>query len=247
MIGKLLQTEYCVLVSVILLLTYFLVIGIIRFVTYKISESNAHSLSKATYKHFYYIICTYVTMFLFLSLISLWLGMIAGAIITLFFIATMFIRYAFIKKTKDFYGIYEIVKNNKCDVNDYISVDNYKGKIVNITLYHLELLDMCGNYTYLRGSNIINFVNNSKNVYDVKINICVSSDKKIDNVKEILEKELPSLINDYPLILEGPNFDGVGKIEKDAYTIILSTKVKYEDIDKAKAVIQTKVMEVLGK
>ncbi|MBO7086087.1 MAG: hypothetical protein J6W25_03125, partial [Bacilli bacterium] len=102
-------------------------------------------------------------------------------------------------------------------------------------------------YTYLRGSNINNFVNNSKNVYDVKINICVSSDKKIDNVKEILEKELPSLINDYPLILEGPNFDGVGKIEKDAYTIILSTKVKYEDIDKAKAVIQTKVMEVLGK
>ena len=247
MIGQLFKTEYCVLISIILLLTYFLIVGLVRFITYKVSEDNNHTLSKKAYKHLYFIISTYVTMFLCLVMVSIWLGLITGGILSLFFISSVFIQYAFIKKNKDFYRIYEIVKNYECDVNDYIEVDNYKGKIVSFNLYHLELLDNSGNYTYLKGSSITNLINNSKNVYDVKINVMIDGDKKVDDIKELFEKELPSLVKDYPIILEGPNFDGVGEIDKDSYSIILSTKVKYEDIDKAKAVIQTKVMEVLCK
>ena len=247
MIGQLFKTEYCILISIILLLTYFLIVGLVRFITYKVSEDNNHTLSKKAYKHLYFIISTYVTMFLSLVLVSIWAGLVTSGILSLFFISIVFIQYAFIKKTKDFYRIYEIVRNNECDINDYIEVDDYNGKIVSLNLNYLELLDNCGNYTYLRGSSITNLVNNSKNVYDVKINVCINKDIKVNDIKELLEKELPSLVKDYPLILEGPNFDGVAEINKDSYTIILSTKVKYEDIDKAKAVIQTKVMEVLGK
>ena len=247
MIGKLFKTEYCVLISIILLLTYFLIIGLVRFITYKVSEDNDHSLSKKAYKHLYFIISTYVTMFLCLVMVSIWLGLLTGGILSLFFTSAVFIQYAFIKKTKDFYRIYEIVKNHECDENDYIEADIYKGKIVSFNLYHLELLDNCGNYTYLKGSSINNLINNSKNVYDVKINVVINNIIKVDNIKELFEKELPSLVKDYPMILEGPNFDGVGKINIDSYTVILSTKVKYEDIDKVKAVIQTKVTEVLKK
>ena len=247
MIGKLFKTEYCVLISIILLLTYFAIIGLVRFITYKISEDNNHTLSKKVYKHLYFIISTYVTMFLALTIVSIWAGLLTSGILSLFFISAIFIQYAFIKKTKDFYRIYEIIKNHECDIHDYIEVDNYKGKIIAFNLYHLELLDNSGNYTYLRGSSITNLVNNSKNVYDVKINVCINNDIKVKDIKELLEKELPSLAKDYPLILEGPNFDGIGAINKDSYTIILSTKTKFEDIDKAKVVIQTKVMEVLSK
>ena len=247
MIGKLFKTEYCVLISIILLLTYFAIVGLVRFITYKISEDNNHTLSKKAYKHLYFIISTYVTMFLTLTIVSIWVGLLTSGILSLFLISSVFIQYAFIKKTKDFYRIYEIIKNHECDIHDYIEVDNYKGKIIAFNLYHLELLDNSGNYTYLRGSSITNLVNNSKNVYDVKINVCINNDIKVKDIKELLEKELPSLAKDYPLILEGPNFDGIGAINKDSYTIILSTKTKFEDIDKAKAVIQTKVMEVLSK
>ena len=127
MIGKLFKTEYCVLISIILLLTYFAVIGLVRFITYKISEDNNHTLSKKAYKHLYFIISTYVTMFLTLAIVSIWAGLLASGILSLFFISAVFIQYAFIKKTKDFYRIYEIVKNHECDINDYIEVDNYKG------------------------------------------------------------------------------------------------------------------------
>ncbi|MBO4623618.1 MAG: mechanosensitive ion channel [Bacilli bacterium] len=247
MIGLLLPIKYAIIVSVVLLLTYFSVVGLVGLVTYRISKENNHSLSRDVYKHWHYIICTYVTMFLILVEVAIWLGILPTGIISLFFIVSIIIRYSFIRKTRDFHSIYWIVKNNKCEVNDYISVDNYSGKIIKMNIYQIELLDLTGNYTFLRGASIDNIINNSKNVYDIKINVVISNDKLIDKVKELLEKELPSLVKDYPIILEGPNFDGVADINKDSYTIILSTKVKYEDIDKAKAVIQTKVMEVLSK
>ena len=67
------------------------------------------------------------------------------------------------------------------------------------------------------------------------------------NIGYGFNSKLPSLINDYPMILEGPNIDGASHVDVDYYTLSLSTKVKYEDIDKVKDAINAKVASLIGK
>ena len=166
---------------------------------------------------------------------------------TLVIICLNSIVYIYSKKSKDYLGILNIVKNNKCDVGDYISIDGINGKVVNFNMYYLELLDLNGAYAYVSGNKINNIINNSRNVFNVKVEVNISNKNNIDDVIKLLEKELPSLINDYPMILEGPNIDGASHVDVDYYTLSLSTKVKYEDIDKVKDAINAKVASLIGK
>ena len=247
MFGRFMIIEYATLASIISGCAYVISICITSFTTYKLGKNNNHSYANKIYKHMNYVISSYITLLLIIALVIIWAGYALSLLISIFAISFICLRYIYSKKSKDYLGILNIVKNNKCDVGDYISIDGINGKVVNFNMYYLELLDLNGAYAYVSGNKINNIINNSRNVFNVKVEVNISNKNNIDDVIKLLEKELPSLINDYPMILEGPNIDGASHVDVDYYTLSLSTKVKYEDIDKVKDAINAKVASLIGK
>lgn len=247
MFGRFLIPEYAVLATIIIVSSHLIAICISRLITYRIGKDNSHSYAYFTYKHLNRAITTYITLIEVLLLITIWAGYLASIILTFLASLLIVLRYVYGRKAKEFLGILNIVRFNKCDIGDYISGDNFSGKVVKFYNYYLELEDLNGAYFYVSGEKIKTLVNNSRNVFDVKIEIEIPNTKQLGEVTKVLEKELPSLIQDYPIILEGPNIDGVGHISESSYTLILSTKVKYEDIDRVTKAINAKVVMVLGK
>lgn len=247
MIGRFLTIEYAIIASAVSFVCYIIAMSISKIVTYKIGEANKHSYANNIYKHMNLIISTYLTLFVLLALITIWAGFLVTIVLSMFVISLIIIKYQYGKKAKDFLGILNVIKNNKCDVGEYVQINDAKGKVIKFSNYHLELLDLDGTYLYISGNKIDNIINNSRNVFDVKMEINISIDKNINDVTKILEKELPAITQDYPIILEGPNIDGVSHVDTNYYTLVLSTKLKYEDIDKMKKVINARVVGIIGK
>ena len=206
-----------------------------------------HSFAKAAYKQIYNIGCTYVILLSILALISVWAGFLVTIIVGVLFVVLIILKLACFNSEKEFYGIYDLVKNQKCDVGDYIEVSNAYGKIDSFHLTYLELIDNDGYTKMVKGSELNNLVNNSRNVIDIKVISHVSINKKYDEIRSLLEKELPLIIEDYPMILEGPSVMGVANINLSEYELIISAKTKYEDIEKVKSAIQTRIVELIGK
>lgn len=247
MLGRFISLQNAFIASGIALGIYIIALCIIGLITRKLGKANNHSFAIKTYNHIYYIITTYLTMILIVVLSVVWAGIAIGIFEFVFFLVIILIKYAYVRTTKDFYAIYDIVKNNKCDVNDYIRADGESGKITGFNLYHLELMNADGSIAYIEASDINKIINYSKNIVNIQLQINVSINNDSTKLIKLLEQELPLIVKDYPFILEGPNIDGIGNINSTSYDILLSTKVEYENISKAKDAIQTKALELIGK
>lgn len=244
---RFLTIDQSLIISASIIGVYILVESISAICTYKLGKSGTHSFSKKAYHHLQNRMETYFVILTIISLFVVWLGYMAAIIIASLFFVLVIVKHVSHNDTKDFSVIFDIVKNNKCDVGDYIKVGNLSGKVVKFNYRGIEAQNASGEYIYFAGSKIDNLINNSKSIFDVNIDIVIPIEKDVEKLKALLEKGLPLLINDYPMILEGPNFDGISYIDASTYSLSLSTKLKYEDIDKVSKAIKMEVLKLIGK
>ena len=247
MLGRFLTIEYAILATIIAFASYVVMAILAKLITFKIGEANKHSYANSIYKHMNLVVFTYLTLLEVLVMVAIWAGYLPCLILVILACLLIALKYRYGKKVGSYLGILNVVKNNKCDLDDYVEIDGTIGKITKFDNYHLELLEQDGTYAYISGSNVDNIINYSRNVLDVKMEIGISNQKDINEVIKLLEKELPAITQDYPVILEGPNIDGVSHINPDSYTLVLSTKLKYENIEPMRKVINAKVASIIGK
>lgn len=125
-------------------------------------------------------------------------------------------------------GIF-IILENQYNKGDWIKIDNYQGKVVDLNLRRTVLQTAKGSHHLIPNGQIKIVTNNSNKFVALSLNIPAKVDKNFNKVNKIINRvgrELATEENFKSAIIEIPEAVGVDKISATAATIKIWGKVK---------------------
>ena len=109
-------------------------------------------------------------------------------------------------------GIF-IVFEGEFRVGDIITIDNYRGTVMDIGLRTTKILGVDGNVKIFNNSEISGVLNMTKETSVAACNISIEYGQDLDYVEAVLKRDLPELKEKNPAILEEPAYLGVSELE----------------------------------
>lgn len=137
--------------------------------------------------------------------------------------------------------------NNMYEVDNYVQINGFTGKVVSISLTRTKIESLNGEVMTISNGLIKEVINYSVNP------VCASVDVEIENVKDIfeiitkIEEKIVSIKEDYPQIIEGPLVNGIENFNNGNVSIKIIAKTPYEKKQVVERAIRKKVLEVANK
>ncbi len=105
-----------------------------------------------------------------------------------------------------------IVFEHQFEVGDIVEVDGYRGKVLEIGIRSTRILGYGNDIRFINNSDIRSIVNKSirDSVFTAEINLI--SQKSLEQIEELLNRELPKIGQKSDLINSGPALNGIVKV-----------------------------------
>ena len=101
-----------------------------------------------------------------------------------------------------------IVFEHQFQVGDYVEIEGYKGKVLEIGIRSTRILGAGNDIRFINNSNIRNVVNKSIRNSAYLKDVVLSTQKSVTRIEELLLAELPKINEKYDIFLRGPKFIG---------------------------------------
>ena len=126
-------------------------------------------------------------------------------------------------------GIF-IVFEGEFRVGDIVTIDGYRGTVMDIGLRTTKIMGVDGNIKIYNNSDISGVLNMTKEASYAKCNISIEYGQDIDYVEAVLKRDLPMLRENNPKILEGPDYLGVSELGESGVQLLICSKCNEADI-----------------
>ena len=114
-------------------------------------------------------------------------------------------------------------------VGDIITVQGFRGTVMDISLRTTKVLAVDGNISIFNNSDIKGVLNMTKQASYAFVTPSIEYGQDIDYVEAVLKRELPKLKRKDPRILDGPNYLGVQKLGESGVELLITCKCNEED------------------
>ncbi len=138
-------------------------------------------------------------------------------------------------------GIF-IVFEGEFRVGDIVTIDNYRGTVMDIGLRTTKIIGLDGNIKIYNNSDITGVLNMTKEKSVATCTISMEYGQDIDYVEAVLKRDLPVLAEKNPKILEPPEYVGISRLGESGVDLLILCKCNEADI---KGVIRFLNKEVL--
>ena len=101
-----------------------------------------------------------------------------------------------------------IIFENEFNTGETISIDGFRGKVMEIGIRSTKLLDAAGNIKIINHSNIVNVVNLSRELSLAVVDCDFPYDVPIEYIEKLFEKKFESIKEKITSIIEGPYYKG---------------------------------------
>ena len=122
-----------------------------------------------------------------------------------------------------------IIFENEFNTGETISIDGFRGKVMEIGIRTTKLLDAAGNIKIINHSNIVNVVNLSRELSLAVVDCDFPYDVPIEHVENLFEKNFELIKNKIPAIVEGPYYKGVTMYKDSNVTVKIVAKCHEDD------------------
>ena len=219
-----------IIASIVVVLVAVLLIFIVRFITKKFikkqdgKRKHAVTLAKMLLSVFRY----FLVIVAIIIILGVWginvLPVLVGA-----GIVTIAISFGAHKLVADLIGGICIVFEDYYDVGDVVSINGFKGKVMEIGLKSTKLINWKNEVQMIANGDITEVTNFSKfpSIGVVEVQIAYKED--LSRVVKLLEDNLQNLKDTYVQIIEGPNVvAGLLSLNENGVTIRITVKTESE-------------------
>ena len=122
-----------------------------------------------------------------------------------------------------------IIFENEFNTGETISIDGFRGKVIEIGIRTTKLLDAAGNIKIINHSNIVNVVNLSRELSLAVVDCDFPYNIPIEYIESLFEKKFPIIAQKIGTIVEGPYYKGVTEYKDSNVTIKIVAMCHEED------------------
>lgn len=122
-----------------------------------------------------------------------------------------------------------IIFENEYDVGEIVSIDDFRGTVIEIGIRATKVLDAAGNIKIINNSDIKNVVNLSRELSVAAVDCEFTYDAPIEVVEKLLKDNLDKFKEKIPEIIEGPFYKGISYYGPSNIAIKLVAKCKEEN------------------
>lgn len=126
-------------------------------------------------------------------------------------------------------GIF-IVFEGEFRVGDIITVDTWRGTVLEIGIRSTKIEDISGNIKILNNSKISGVVNMTKKYSFASCDVGIEYDEQIEHVESVLSRELPKIQERLPAIKNGPFYKGV--VELADSSVVIRIVAECQEVDR---------------
>lgn len=112
-----------------------------------------------------------------------------------------------------------IIFENEFNTGEIISIDDFRGEVIEIGIRTTKLLDTAGNIKIINHSDIKNVVNLSREPSLAAVDVDFPYDVPIEHIEKLFEKNFASLKEKIPGIIDGPFYKGVSEYKDSNVTV----------------------------
>lgn len=122
-----------------------------------------------------------------------------------------------------------IIFENEFSTGETITIDGFRGKVMEIGIRTTKLLDAAGNIKIINHSNIVNVVNLSRELSLAVVDCDFPYDVPLEHIENLFEKKFPLIAEKIPAIVEGPFYKGVCEYKDSNVTVKIVAKCLEDD------------------
>lgn len=122
-----------------------------------------------------------------------------------------------------------IIFENEFNSGETISIDGFRGKVLEIGIRSTKLIDAAGNIKIVNHSNITNVVNLSREMSLAVVDCDFPYDVPIEYIENLFEKNFDGFKERIPAIVEGPFYKGVCMYKDSNVTVKIVAKCLEDD------------------
>lgn len=138
-------------------------------------------------------------------------------------------------------GIF-IAAEGKFNIGDYIMIDDFRGRVVDMGMRTTTIEDAGGNKKIVNNSDIRNFQNRSQDQSIAVCTVAVTYGQKLEELEKVLAAELPKVGAEHPdLFLSEPKYLGVEEFQDSGILIKVIAPVDEDKIFAARRELNRQV------
>lgn len=122
-----------------------------------------------------------------------------------------------------------IIFENEFNSGETISIDGFRGKVLEIGIRSTKLIDAAGNIKIVNHSNITNVVNLSREISLAVVDCDFPYDVPIEYIENLFDKNFEGIKERIPAIVEGPFYKGVCMYKDSNVTVKIVAKCNEDD------------------
>ena len=157
------------------------------------------------------------------------LGVNTGAVLASVGILTLVIGLGAQSLIADIIAGMFIIFENEYNVGEIITIDDFRGTVIEIGIRCTKLLDCAGNIKIVNNSDISNVVNLSRELSLAVVDCEFPYDVPIEIIEKLLKDNLDGMKEKIPAIVEGPFYKGVCAYEDSNVAVRLVAKCNEDD------------------
>ena len=122
-----------------------------------------------------------------------------------------------------------IIFENEYNVGEVISVDGFRGTVIEIGIRSTKILDAAGNIKIINNSNIGDIVNLSRELSLAIVDLDFPYDVPVEIIENMLKENFEKMKEEIPGIIEGPYYKGICDYKDSNVTLKIIAKCTEED------------------
>ena len=140
-----------------------------------------------------------------------------------------------------------IIMEGVFDVGDYVEIGSHTGKVLEIGVRTTRILCAGNDIMIIGNKEIQTVINKSRRSTVFNIRLRLRSDYPVELISELLARELPAIGEKNSMILKGPAFEGITKIEDGMMTLSIETECRQADAYKVKLYVYGELQKLFSK
>ena len=125
-------------------------------------------------------------------------------------------------------GIF-IIFENEYNVGEIVSINDFRGTVIEIGIRSTKLLDAAGNIKIINNNNVGDVINLSRELSLAVVECDFPYDVPLETIESLLKKNLTRIKKAVPDIVDGPYYKGVSQYKDSNVTIKVIAQCKEED------------------
>ena len=189
----------------------------------------------------------YLSLASFIGLSLYFLGMDKTTLLAALSILSLAVSLGSQSLIADIIAGISIIMEGVFDVGDYVEIGSHTGKVLEIGVRTTRILCAGNDIMVIGNKEIQTVINKSRRNTVFSIHFRLRSDYPIDLIRELLERELPAIGAQNSLIVKGPTFEGITKIEDGMMTLSVETECRQADTHKVKLYVYGELQKLFAK